>query len=86
MTGYKAILALRVFRLLRVFKLAKVWPEFNYILITVFKTLKKVLPFSVLFLIFAFSYTILGLEIFNSTLSFDVDNKPIPNDYKFGVE
>ena len=64
-TGYDAIQALRVFRLLRVFKLAKVWPEFNYILKTVFTTLKKVAPFSVLVLIVAFSYTILGLETFS---------------------
>ena len=84
-TGYEAIQALRVFRLLRVFKLAKVWTEFNYILITVFKTLKKVAPFSVLVLIVAFSFTILGLELFSRKLSFDDDNRPIDNDYERGI-
>ena len=84
-TGYDAIQALRVFRLLRVFKLAKVWTEFNYILITVFKTLRKVAPFSLLVLIVAFSFTILGLELFSRKLSFDDDGKPIPNDYDNGL-
>ena len=64
-TGYGAIQALRVFRLLRIFKLAKVWPQFNYILKTVFTTLKKIAPFSLLVLIVVFSYTILGLESFS---------------------
>ena len=85
-SGYEAIQALRVFRLLRVFKLAKVWPQFNYILTTVFITLKKVAPFSLLVLIFAFSYTILGLEIFSKKLSFDENNKPLKNDYDNGLE
>ena len=86
MSGYDAIQALRVFRLLRVFKLAKVWPQFNYILITVIATLKKVAPFSLLVLIFAFSYTILGLEIFSKTLSFDENNIPLGEaDYANGL-
>ena len=85
-SGYDAIQALRVFRLLRVFKLAKVWPEFNYILVTVFNTMKKVAPFSLLVMIFAFSYTILGLEIFSKKLSFDQDNRPIKDDYANGLE
>ena len=86
MTGYDAIQALRVFRLLRVFKLAKVWPQFNYILLTVFKTMKKVGPFFVLVLIFQFSYTILGLELFSRELSFDQDGVPIKGDYDNGIE
>ena len=78
---------MRVFRLLRVFKLAKVWPQFNYILVTVFNTLKKIAPFSLLVLIFAFSYAILGLEIFSKKLSFDAENRPLgEEDYERGVE
>ena len=75
-----------MFRLLRVFKLAKVWTEFNYILITVFKTLKKIAPFSVLVLIVSFSFTILGQELFSGKLSFDENNKLIENDYDNGIE
>ena len=53
-----------MFRLLRVFKLAKIWPEFAYILATVGNTLKKISSFSVLLLIFIFSFAILGMELF----------------------
>ena len=68
------------------FKLAKVWTEFNYILITVFRTLRKVAPFSVLVLIVSFSFTILGLELFSKKLSFDDEGKPIQNDYDNGID
>ena len=51
-----------------------------------FKTLKKVAPFSVLVLIVGFSFTILGLELFSRKLSFDEDGIPIPNDYDNGIE
>lgn len=57
---------MRMFRLLRVFKLAKIWPEFAYILVTVGNTIKKISAFLVLFLIFIFSFSILGMELFSS--------------------
>ena len=86
-SGFKAIQALRVFRLLRVFKLAKIWPEFAYILVTVGNTLKKISSFSVLLLIFIFSFTILGMELFAATLSFDkVTDEPFTDDYENGLE
>ena len=75
-----------MFRLLRVFKLAKIWPEFAYILVTVGNTMKKISAFSVLLLIFIFSFAILGMELFAATLSFDKDGVPLIDDYSNGLE
>lgn len=77
----QAIQSFRVFRLLRVFKLAKIWPEFAYILVTVGNTLKKISAFSVLLLIFIFSFSILGMELFAATCSYDEMDRPIVDDY-----
>ena len=85
-SGMNAIQTLRVFRLLRVFKLAKIWSEFAYILVTVGNTLKKISSFLVLLVICIFSFSILGMELFAATLSFDEDNKPIIDDYDNGLE
>ena len=68
------------------FKLAKVWPEFAYILVTAGNTLKKILPFSLLLLIFVFSFSILGMELFSATVSFDKNDVPLLDDYKNGIE
>ena len=72
--------------MLRVFKLAKIWPEFAYILVTAGNTLKKILPFSLLLLIFIFSFSILGMELFSGTVSFDENDVPLLDDYKDGVD
>jgi len=69
-----------------VFKLAKIWPEFAYILVTAGNTFKKILPFSLLLIIFIFSFSILGMELFSATLSFDDNDVPLLNDYENGLE
>lgn len=56
--------ALRAFRLLRVFKLAKSWKRFQILLETMAHTLKDVASFSVLLFIFIFIMTLLGMELF----------------------
>ena len=84
--GIRAISTMRVFRLLRVFKLARIWTGFNDIIVTVFRTLAKIRTWGVLVGIFAFSYTILGMELFSRQLSFDENNKPIKGDYENGLE
>lgn len=66
--------------------MAKIWPEFAYILVTVGNTLRKISAFSVLLLIFIFSFAILGMELFAATLSFDENGTPILNDYDNGLE
>ena len=59
-----AITALRAFRLLRIFKLAKQWISFQNLLKTVGRTLKDVSTFSILLFLFIFIYALLGLELF----------------------
>lgn len=77
---------MRVFRLLRVFKLAKIWPEFAYILETMGRTVRKISAFAVLLLIFIFIYALLGLELFSAKLSFDNEGKPVLDDYGNGIK
>lgn len=59
-----AITALRAFRLIRVFKLAKSWKKFQNLLSTIGRTLKDISTFSILLFLFMFIYTLLGMEIF----------------------
>jgi len=61
-----AFTALRAFRLLRVFKLAKSWKRFQLLLETMFHTLRDVASFSVLLLLFIFILTLLGMELFSN--------------------
>jgi voltage-dependent calcium channel L type alpha-1D len=70
---------LRAFRLLRVFKLAKVWKSFNYILVTIGNTISKISAFMLLLYLFIFIYTILGMQLFAYEVSFDDSNVPIEN-------
>lgn len=58
------ITALRGFRLLRVFKLAKSWKRFELLLETLGRTLVDIATFTVLLFIFIFTYTLFGLEVF----------------------
>lgn len=66
-----AITALRAFRLLRIFKLAKSWRRFHILLKTIVKTLKDISTFSVLLFLFIFTYTLLGMEMFAYKAKFD---------------
>jgi hypothetical protein len=61
----------RIFRLLRVFKLARSWPSLNYVLHTMASSLTKIGPFSLMLLLFMFIFTILGMEMFSNVLKFD---------------
>ena len=68
----------RVFRLMRVFKLARSWTTFNYFIATIVNTIKQVGSFSVLLYLFIFTFTILGMELFSNTLRFNYQNENIP--------
>lgn len=57
--------ALRAFRLIRIFKLAKQWRALNNMIILLVKAIKDISTFCVLLLLFIFTYTILGLEWFS---------------------
>jgi len=67
----------RIFRLLRVFKLAKSWETFNFFLKTIANTLVKISSFTILLVLFCFMYAMVGLELFANKLRFDRDNKPV---------
>ncbi|CDW82905.1 voltage-gated ion channel superfamily [Stylonychia lemnae] len=59
-----AITALRGFRLIRIFKLAKAWKKFQNLLKTIGRTFKDISTFSILLFLFMFIYSLLGMEIF----------------------
>ena len=54
----------RLFRVLRIFKLAASWPRFNTFLLTIYATLRAIASFMVILYIFVFMFTILGEEAF----------------------
>ena len=54
----------RLFRVLRIFKLATAWPRFNTFLVTIYATLKAIASFMVILYLFIFMFTILGEEAF----------------------
>jgi len=71
-------LVLRTFRVLRIFKLSKVWPQFNFFLTTIANTLTKIGAFSVLLCIFSFMFAILGMELFAQRLRFNFADEQVP--------
>ena len=66
--GSSAVSALRTFRLLRIFKLAKSWKSFNMLLSTTLKSLPRIGPFSVVLLIFMFIFSLLGMQVLGGML------------------
>lgn len=72
-----AVTALRAFRLLRVFKLAKTWKRFELLLETMANTLKDVATFSILLFLFIFIFTLLGMELFAHKVKFDRDTDQV---------
>lgn len=71
--------ALRGFRLLRVFKLARSWKSFNLLLNSMAKTLQAVLSFLVVMLLFLFIYSMLGMQLFGGKFIFEGEEEPMHN-------
>lgn len=67
------ITALRGFRLLRVFKLARSWKRFELLLDTMGSTLKDVATFSIILFLFIFIFSLLGMELFAYKAKLDPD-------------
>ena len=63
-SGSNSLSTLRAVRLLRVFKLAKSWKSFQYLLKTIGDTLQDISIFSILMLLFMYIYALLGMEWF----------------------
>ena len=82
--GGGAISALRGFRLLRIFKLAKSWKKFQDLLKTIIISLVDISAFSILLFLFMFTYNLLGMEFFayriayNDADQLDLDNGEYP--------
>ena len=66
---------MRTFRLLRIFKLVKNWKDIQNLLKIIITTLKDISTFSILLFIFAFTYTLIGMEFFAHKAKFDENNK-----------
>ena len=73
--GGGAISAMRGFRLLRIFKLAKSWKKFQDLLKTIAKSLVDISAFSVLLFLFMFTYTLLGMELFAYRVKFNENDE-----------
>jgi hypothetical protein len=58
------ITILRIFRLMRFFKLARYWVRFELLLETLGRTVTDMGAFSIFLFLFIYIYTILGLEFF----------------------
>ena len=67
-----AISAFRGLRLLRIFKLAQHWTNFQLLLSTLAKTMIDIASFSILLFLFIFIFTLLGRELFAERSKFDL--------------
>ena len=78
--GGGAISALRGFRLLRIFKLAKSWKKFQDLLKTIIISLVDISAFSILLFLFMFTYNLLGMEFFAYRVAYnDADQLDLEN-------
>ena len=70
--------ALRTFRLMRVFKLAKSWEDLNKLLTTIAMSILEVANASVVLLIIMFIFVLLGMQLFGGVYdeAFSPDEKP----------
>ena len=60
---------------MRIFKLARSWTSFQNLLITIGKTVKDISNFSVLLLLFMFTYALLGMELFSHKIKYNDENE-----------
>ena len=72
-TGSGSLSALRVFRLIKIFQLAKIWSGFQNLLTVITNTIKDISNVSILLLIIMFTYAVLGMELFAYKAKFNED-------------
>lgn len=82
----KVMQTFRILRLLRIFKLARVWSNLNSILKTMWSTFKSIGYFYLLLSLFLLMFTVLGMEVFGRKARFDEYNNPISEDDKEAFE
>ena len=73
--GDSAISVLRAFRLMRVFKIFKAFPGLQRQMAVLTSSLPDVGNFSILLIMFAFMYAILGMYLFGDKLKFPADEE-----------
>lgn len=73
--GGGALTAFRAIRILRIFKLSRKWKAFNIILGKIMTSIKDILTFTVLMLIFMLVFIILGMQFFAFTVYFDANDE-----------
>lgn len=73
----KVLQTFRILRLLRVFKLARVWGGLQSILKTMWSTFKSIGYFYLLMSLFLLMFTVLGMEIFGRKIRLDLNGVPI---------
>jgi len=72
------ILVFRIFRVVRIFKLARTWPRLEFFLTTMVNTISNVGSFGILLSIFIFMYAILGMEVLSYKVRLNRFDKPVP--------
>ena len=68
------VTAIRSFRLLRLFKLAREWRRLSQLLTTIVRTFKDVGTFSILMFLFMFVFSLLGMNMYAFKVKFAPDN------------
>lgn len=79
--GGLGVSALRTFRLLRVFKLARSWESLNQLLGTMARSLPRIGPFSVVLLLFMFIFSLVGMQLFGGQLNDPETGEPPRSHY-----
>lgn len=78
MKGGSAVTALRGFRLLRIFKLAKKWESFRILLKSIVETVLQMGNFVLLLVLMIIVFTLMGQSFFALKFTFDEDGLYIP--------
>jgi len=71
--------ALRAFRLMRVFKIAKFSDSLSVLLESIIKTLGSLVHFSLLLFLILYVYTLLGMQFFAGKQKYDSEDRLIVN-------
>lgn len=71
------ITIMRAFRIIRLFKLARYWKNFELLLETLYKTIKNTASFTCLLFFVLFIYTLLGLELFAGKAKFSHEDQTV---------
>ncbi|KAF4753309.1 hypothetical protein FOZ63_022940, partial [Perkinsus olseni] len=78
--GSSVMMALRGFRLLRIFKLAKKWTSFRVLLKSIVHTVNSMGNFCILLGLMMFVFTLMGMSLFATKLRMDDEGRKIPDD------